>query len=136
MLQRKQIEAKRNKTISHIMKVKAARNTRFADIDRMQRSLLLNRPVIKSIIWDSARGERTPFFKSLIVKGKNEEKSKKMLDIILSNTSMKQIELHQKFLGPIGVYTRQQDSDAVSIHRSAIRWYTVRVKVAKELTFS
>ena len=132
LLQRAMDGSKKSGVLKSTLKLRTACNTRFCSIHAMQQSILHNRGVIRSLIWDHERGERTQRFKA-VVSTSTEPRARKMERVVLSSASVKSIERHEKILRPITLYTRLQDSDGVQIHKSALRWYTCRVAVAKEL---
>ena len=132
LLQRAMEGSKKSGVLKSTLKLRTARNTRFCSIHAMQQSILHNHGVIRSLIWDRERGERTQRFKA-VVSTSTEPRAHKMERVVLSSASVKTIERHEKILRPITQYTRLQDSDGVQIHKSALRWYTCRVAVAKEL---
>ena len=96
------------------MKVKPARQTRFCDIERQQKAVVLNCDLMKSIAWDGTKGERTKMFNSFMQKQNDGEKgAKAMRSALLSGTYTSQIDLHQKLLEPITTFTRLQESDGI-----------------------
>eukprot|EP00969_Alexandrium_andersonii_P061093 2692707-Alexandrium_andersonii.AAC.1 len=86
----------------------------------MQKAAGHNAALLKSLVWGSAWGGRTPRF-AHPVNANDEGRAKKMLDVILSNTALKQIARHERLLAPTTEYTRKQDMGGVQTHQSAIR---------------